>query len=106
MVQKKLKDTAEEFGNDNVLVILGTPDAESADIYAETVIAGDPTYSGPLADLPLRLHVYHVLEDEIKSAIPEALYQEHIALMELSLDADEICSTMREAREKYISEAG
>ncbi len=98
-----MQKAAEKYGNDQVYVILGTPDAESADIYAETVTAGDPTYAGPLAGVALRLNVYHILEDEIKSAIPEDLYQEHVALMELSLDKDEICAAMQNAREKYLS---
>ena len=101
LVQEELKKAAEKFGSENVLVILGCPDADSADIYAETVIAGDPTYAGPLAGVALHLPVYHVLEDEIKEAIPEDVYQEHVGLMELSLDKDEICKAMQEAREKY-----
>ena len=102
MVQSKVKEAAEEHGNDNILVILGTPDTESADIYAETLIAGDPTWSGPLAGVALGLRVYHVFEDEIKEAIPEDLFQEHVGLMELSLDRDEICRVMQEARVKYM----
>jgi hypothetical protein len=64
-------------------------------------MAGDPTYSGPLADLPLRLNVYHILEEEVKALIPGDLYEEHIGLMELSLDTDGIRETMREARKNY-----
>ena len=104
VVQTKLKEAAEEYGSENMLVILGTPDTESADIYAETVIAGDPTYAGPLAGLPLRLPVYHVFEDEIREAIPEDVYQEQIGLMEMSLDSEEIRKVMKEAREKYMSQ--
>lgn len=101
MVQSELIKAAEKYGNENILVVLGTPDAESADIYAETVRAGDPTYAGPLAGVALKLDVYHILEDEIKAAIPEDIYQEHVGLMELSLDKESICKTMCEAREKY-----
>lgn len=101
VVQKKLKEATEQYGAENLLVILGTPDAESADIYAETVIAGDPTYAGPLAGLPLGLAVYHIFEDEIKNAIPSDIYEEEIGLMELSLDSDGIRNVMKEAREKY-----
>jgi glycine reductase len=101
VVQSELIKAAEKYGKENLLVVLGTPDTESADIYAETVRAGDPTYAGPLAGVALKLDVYHILEDEIKNAIPEAVYQEHVALMELSLDKDGICQVMQEAREKY-----
>ena len=102
VVQGKLKEAAEKHGAENILVVLGTPDTESVEIYAETVMAGDPTYSGPLAGLPLRVSVYHVFEDEIKKAIPADLYQEHVGLMELALDRDDICKVIREAREKYM----
>ena len=101
LVQQKLKDSAEKYGNENLLVILGCPDAESADIYAETVIAGDPAFAGPLAEVALNLPVYHILEDDIKELIPQEVYQEHVGLMELSLDKDAICKIMQEAREKY-----
>ena len=104
VVQTKLKEAAEEYGNENLLVVLGTPDTESADIYAETVIAGDPTYAGALAGLPLRLAVYHVFEDEIREAIPGDIYQEQIGLMELSLDSDGIRAVMKESREKYMAQ--
>ena len=103
VVQQKLKDAADEYGSENLLVILGTPDMESADIYAETVIAGDPTYAGPLAGVPLNISVYHIFEEEIKSEIPEDVYQEHVGLMELTLDTDEIIQAMKEARENYTS---
>jgi glycine reductase len=101
VVQSELKKAAEKYGKENLIVVLGTPDAESADIYAETVRAGDPTYAGPLAGVPLKLNVYHILEDEIKAVIPEHIYQEHVGLMELSLDKESICQAMREGREKY-----
>ena len=101
MVQEELIKAAKEYGNENLMVVLGCPDGDSAEIYAETVIAGDPTYAGPLAGVALRLAVYHILEDEIKNAIPEDVYREHVGLMELSLDKEKICQIMREAREKY-----
>ncbi|GAB7388160.1 hypothetical protein BSNK01_19970 [Bacillaceae bacterium] len=101
-VQGALKRAVDEHGKDNVIVILGSPDADSADIYAETVTVGDPTYAGPLAGVSLGLQVYHILEDEIKALIPEDVYQEQVGLMELSLDKDAICEAMRKAREKFL----
>lgn len=103
LVQKELINAAEKYGNQDLMVILGCPETDSADIYAETVTAGDPTFSGPLAGVALKLPVYHILEDEIKNAIPEAVYQEHVGLMELSLDKEGICKVMKEAREKYLA---
>ncbi len=102
VVQEELKKAAEKYGNENVIVILGSPDEDSADIFAETVTVGDPTYAGPLAGVALGLSVYHILEDEVKQDIPEEVYQEQVGLMELSLDRDLICTTMKNAREKFL----
>ncbi len=101
-VQGSLIKAVEQYGKDNVMVILGSPDADSADIYAETVTMGDPTYAGPLAGVALGLQVYHVLEDEIKAIVPEEIYQEQIGIMELSLDKDGICEMMKTARARCL----
>jgi glycine reductase len=102
VVQGELMKAAETYGKENVLVILGSPDADSADIYAETVTAGDPTYAGPLAGVSLGLQVFHILEDQIKELLSPDVYEEQVGLMELSLDKAEICKTMVEARTKYV----
>ena len=47
--QQRVKDAAEKYGAENVVVILGSSDPEVAEIYAETVTLGDPTFAGPLA---------------------------------------------------------
>lgn len=101
VVQGELIKAVEKYGNNNIVVILGSPDTESADIFVETVRAGDPTYAGPLAGIALGLSVYHVLEEEIKQTIPQDIYQEQVGLAELSLDRDQICEAMKQAREKY-----
>ena len=46
--QKRVKEAAEKFGNENVVVLLGAAEAEAAGLAAETVTAGDPTFAGPL----------------------------------------------------------
>jgi glycine/sarcosine/betaine reductase complex component A len=106
VVQEELKKAAEKYGNENIVVILGSPDEDSADIFAETVTVGDPTYAGPLAGVALGLPVYHILEDEIKGEIPEDVYQDQIGLMELSLDKESICNAIKQAREKFLSREG
>ena len=60
--QKRVLDLSEKYGKENVVVVLGTAEAESAGLTAETVTAGDPTYAGPLAGVSLGLVVYHVFE--------------------------------------------
>ncbi len=82
--------TVDEHGRDDLIVVLGQPDADSAELAAETVRNGDPTYAGPLAGVSLGLPVYHILEDEIKSQVDPAIYETEIGLMALSLDGKRI----------------
>jgi hypothetical protein len=79
-------------------VLLGTPDSESSDIVAETVINGDPSYAGPLAGVALRLPVYHVLEAEFKSCADPGVYAHELSIMEQALEKDKISSTLERIR--------
>lgn len=97
--QANVNRLAEEEGSDDMVVILGQPDPTSAALFAETVTRGDPTWAGPLAGVPLGLPVYHVLEPEIKESMDSDLYQEHVGLMELSADVDEIVKWVKYYRE-------
>ena len=85
--QEVIKRLAEEHGPDRLLVLLGAPDPEAAEIAAETVVLGDPTYAGALAETQLGLEVYHVLEDEIRMQIPPEVFEEQIGVMADVLDA-------------------
>ena len=93
-------DAAEKFGAENCVVILGSSDAEGAEIYAETVANGDPTFAGPLAGVSLGLAVYHICESEIKAEIDESVYEEQISMMEIVLDVDDIVSEMNAIRDQ------
>ena len=86
--QAAILRVAESHGNESVLVILGAPDPEAAEIAAETVIVGDPAYAGALAGAQLGLDVYHVLEEPIRSLIPEEVWEEQIGVMADVLDAE------------------
>ena len=44
--QNRVKDAADKFGAENVVVLLGAAEAEAAGLAAETVTAGDPTFAG------------------------------------------------------------
>ena len=99
--QQRIKDAAESFGADNIIVVLGASDAEGAGIYAETVTAGDPTFAGPLAGVSLGLRVYHICESEIKDEIPADLYDEQVGMMEMVLDVDAIAAEMQSIRADY-----
>jgi glycine/sarcosine/betaine reductase complex component A len=95
--QAAVKRVAEEHGND-VVVLLGTPDAESTQTLAQTVVSGDPSYAGPLAGVPLGLPVVHVFEPDVKDRIPGDVYEAQVALMAMSLDCEAILAGLREAR--------
>ncbi len=99
--QKRVKEYAEQYGPENVVVLLGAAEGEAAGLAAETVTAGDPTYAGPLAGVSLGLKVYHICEPEMKEEIDEAVYDEQISMMEMVLDVDDIVGEMSAIREQY-----
>ena len=92
----------EQYGKDNLIVILGAPDADSAELYAETVVHGDPSWAGPLAGVALGLPVFHILEPEIKAQIDPAVYQEHLGLMEIALDIESISQALSKVRQESV----
>lgn len=99
--QKRVKEITEEVGAENVVVILGAAEGEAAGLAAETVTAGDPTFAGPLAGVQLGLRAYHVCEPEIKDEIDSQAYEEHISMMEMVLDVDDIINEMKSIREQH-----
>ena len=82
-----------------MIVVLGSPSAESAEVYARTVTEGDPSWVGPLAGVALGLPVYHILESEVKDQVDAKVYQEQVAIMESVLETDEIIQAMKNVRE-------
>jgi betaine reductase len=98
--QEVIKRLAEEHGADRLLVLLGAPDPEAAEIAAETVVLGDPTYAGALAETQLGLEVYHVLEDEIRMQIPPEVFEEQIGVMADVLDAAGLAEAVAGMRAK------
>lgn len=88
--QENILRLAETHGRENVVVILGAPDPEAAEIAAETVRLGDPAYAGALAGVQLGLDVYHILDDEVKADVPPEVWDEQIGVMADILEADEL----------------
>lgn len=86
--QAAIKRLVDEHGAEKLLVLLGAPDPEAAEIAAETVVVGDPSYAGPLAEAQLGLDVYHILEAAVRDAVPDDVYDEQVGLMADVLDAD------------------
>ena len=99
--QKRVKDFAEQYGPENIVVVLGAAEGEAAGLAAETVTAGDPTYAGPLAGVQLGLSVFHVCENEIKDEVDSSVYDAQISMMEMVMDVDDIAKEMSSIREQY-----
>jgi glycine reductase len=100
--QARIKETAEKYGSENVVVILGGAEAESAGLTAETVIAGDPTYAGPLTNIALKLPVYHIVE--LKELIDPQVYEDQISIMEMVLEVDDIVTEMSTIRNELMED--
>ncbi len=94
-----VKKIVEQYGNENVIAVIGAPDADSAELYAETLVNGDPAWLGPLAGVNLDLPVYHIMEPEIKAQISPEMYKEHLELMEIALDVDKITEGLNRVRQ-------
>ena len=95
-----IKRLADQYGPENLAVVLGNGDAQGAEVFAETVTQGDPTYAGPLAGVPLKIPVYHVLEDEVMAVVPEKLREERLQLSSLVIDVDPMPQVLQASREK------
>jgi betaine reductase len=98
--QQRIKDAAEKYGTD-CFVVLGSSDAEGAEIYAETVSNGDPTYAGPLAGVPLGLPVYHVFDQAIREECDPKAWEEQISMMEMVLDPEALAAAVKGIRDQY-----
>ena len=92
-------DLSEKYGKENVVVVLGTAEAESAGLTAETVTAGDPTYAGPLAGVSLGLSVYHIFE--LKDEVDAQVYDDQCSMMEMVLDVDAINAEVGAMRQQH-----
>jgi betaine reductase len=98
-IQQRIKDLAEKYGTEDLIVVLGGAEAESAGLAAETVSKGDPTFAGPLAGVSLGLKAYHIFEEEIKGEVDPKVYEEQVSMMEMVLDVDAIVNEVRTYRE-------
>lgn len=99
--QRRVKDAADKYGAENVVVLIGAAEAEAAGLAAETVTAGDPTFAGPLAGVDLGLSVYHAVEPEFKEEVDSEVYEDQIGMMEMVLNVDEIIEEMQSIRSQF-----
>jgi glycine reductase len=98
--QGVIKRLADQYGPENLAVVLGNGEASGVEVFAETVTEGDPSYAGPLAGVSLKIPVYHVLEDEVMAVIPEAMREEKLQLSSLVIDVEPMRQVLQAAREK------
>lgn len=103
--QEAILRLAETHGKENVVVILGAPDPEAAEISAETVRLGDPAYAGALAGVQLGLDVYHVLDEEIQNDVPPEVWDDQIGVMADILEAAELNAAVARIRSQELDPA-
>ena len=99
--QRRIKELAEKYGPENMLVVLGGSEAEASGLACETVTNGDPTFAGPLAGVQLGLLCYHIVEDDIKNSVDADVYEEQVGMMEMVLDVDAIKAEVKQYRDQY-----
>ncbi len=87
------------MGTEDLVVLLGTPNAESSKLYGVTVTQGDPAWAGVLAGVRLELPVYHIMEPEIKLQVDSRVYEQQVGLTEMVLDTEEIIEIMQQVRD-------
>jgi len=96
--QAQIKKIADDYGKDNIVVVLGASDIEGAEIAAETVTLGDPSFAGPLAGVSLGLPVYHILEPEVKAEIPDDIYEQEVGIVSMIVDTEEVAKKFKAIR--------
>jgi len=96
--QAAIKKLVDETGAENLVVILGSANLELAEVAAKTVTVGDPSFAGPLAGVSLRLPVYHILEPEVREAVPAEVYEKQAGFMAMIVNTEELGRKLRAVR--------
>ena len=96
--QALVKSLADQYGTDDLVIVLGAIDQDGIEITVETVTNGDPSYIGPLAGVQLGLQVAHVFEDDVKAQADPDVYREQVGFAELSFDAAAVREAIHSAR--------
>jgi hypothetical protein len=95
-----VKSLAEKHGTENLIVVLGINQPPVLRIMTKTFRNGDPSFSGPLAGIPLGLKSYHILE--LKEQIPAEVWKTEMGMYELEIEEEvqaAIFQAMKEARQ-------
>jgi glycine/sarcosine/betaine reductase complex component A len=96
--QGVIKRLADQYGPQNLTVVLGNGEANGVEVFAETVTEGDPSYAGPLAGVALKIPVYHVLEEEVMAEMPENIRDEKLQLSALVIDVGPMHQALKASR--------
>jgi glycine/sarcosine/betaine reductase complex component A len=98
--QGVIKRLADQYGPENLALVLGNGEASGVEVFAETVTEGDPSYAGPLAGVALKIPVYHVLEEDVMAVVPEVIREAKLQLSSLVIDVGPMRQVLQAAREK------
>jgi len=98
--QGVIKRLADQYGPENLTVVLGNGEAGGVEVFAETVTEGDPSYAGPLAGVALKIPVYHILEDEVIATVPAELREQKLQLSSLVIDVEPMQDALKASRAK------
>ena len=101
--QATIQQVVDKVGTEDLVVLLGSPNPESAELYAATVTMGDPTFAGPLAGIPLGLPVYHILEPEIVDQLPPDVFAAQLQMASLTLETEPIFEVVQRIRSEMLS---
>ena len=100
--QATIQQVVDKVGTEDLVVLLGSPNPESAELYAATVTMGDPTFAGPLAGIPLGLPVFHILEPEIVGDLPSHIFAEQLQMAALTLETEPIFEVVQRIRSETV----
>ena len=98
--QEKILRLSQANDPKELVVLIGAPDPEAAEITAETVVSGDPAFAGALAGTQLGLDVYHVLDDDVKAEVPDDVWDDQIGVMADVLEADALVAAVVSMRKQ------
>ncbi|MBV9327152.1 MAG: hypothetical protein JO352_25640 [Chloroflexi bacterium] len=103
--QQDILSVVEQRGRDNVVVLLGTPDSKSTEVWGKTVVSGDPTATGPLTNVPLGLALFHVAETAADPYAQQAAYWPQLGPKLQELDTGPILQALDESRRSSCTQS-
>lgn len=88
--QGRIKELVEQYGEENLVVVLGMADTGALEVAAETLSQGDPSFAGPLAGVSLGLPLFHILEPSVLEIVPEDIRRQHLEMLTMVVDQEEL----------------